>query len=263
MRLPVHPADRLDFRRHLVARAPLFRGLDAETFGMLAGLAQDRRVARREGFFQQGDSADDIFVLCAGCLKMTRFEPSGEQVVLRFTLPGEAFGALDVEPGGAYPVCATALESSHALAWDRGAFDELGQRNPILFRNVVRILAGRARELEQRCCELTVDRVPSRLARALLRLRCQIGRPAEGGVLIGLSREELAQLTGTTLFTVSRVFGEWQDRRLVCARREAVLVTDADGLAAIAHESPGAAAGRTDFVVGNLTSVKDGTTGRR
>jgi hypothetical protein len=104
--------------------------------------------------------------------------------------------------------------------------------------------------------------VPSRLARELVRLQCQIGRPAEGGTLIGLSREELAQLAGTTLFTVSRLLGEWQDRRLVSARREAVLIADAAGLAAIAREDP-VTDGKLDFLAPNLIAVKDGTPSAR
>ena len=236
--------------------------MDAGGCAELASLARDRRVVRREGYFQQGDPAEDIYVLCAGHLKMTRFEPSGEQLILRLILPGEAFGALDVETGAGYAACAVALESSHALAWDRRAFDALAQRYPLLLRNVVRILAERARELEQRCAELTAERVPCRLARALLRLQCQIGRSAESGVLIGLSREELAQIAGTTLFTVSRLLGEWQDRGLIGARREAVLVINAPGLAAIAHEDP--LAERTpNILAANLIAVKDGLAGSR
>jgi CRP-like cAMP-binding protein len=73
------------------------------------------------------------------------------------------------------------------------------------------------------------------VAHALLRLVGEAGRPTEGGTLVGLSREELAQLTGTTLFSVSRLLCEWQDRGLVVPRREAVLVTDAAGIAALAN----------------------------
>jgi CRP-like cAMP-binding protein len=236
--------------------------VDDEARGTLVCLARDRRVVRRESFFEQGEPAQDVYVLCAGRLKMTQYEASGGQVILRLTGPGEAFGALDVEAGGAYPVCAAALEPSYALAWDRGAIDALAQRSVSLQRNLTRILCERARSLEQRVRDLTLERVPSRLARTLLRLSGQVGRSEPGGTVIGLSREELAQLSGTTLFTVSRLLCEWQTRGLVHARREAVIVTDAAGLGALALaeatpvERPSAAEGK--FLGETLRPVNDG-----
>lgn len=173
-------------------------------------------------------------MLCSGRLKMTQFEPSGEQVILRLTGPSEVFGAIDVEPGGTYATGAAALEASYALVWDRGAIDAFAEQHAVLRRNTMSILAERMRGLEQRCRELTTQRVPCRVARTLLRLVGQVGQPFDDGTLIGLTREELAQLTGTTLFTVSRLVGEWEAQGLVRPRREAVVIADAPGLAAVA-----------------------------
>ena len=140
-------------------------------------------------------------------------------------------------PGATYPASAEALEPSQALLWDRRAFDGFIGRHPVLLRNVMRIVAERMRSLEQRCHELSSQRVPQRVAGTLLRLLGQVGRPADGGILIGLSREELGEMTGTTLFSVSRLLGEWEAQRLVKPRREGVIVTDARRLAAVANGS--------------------------
>jgi CRP-like cAMP-binding protein len=212
----------------------LFRGLDTRECDELVRLARERRVVRRESFYAQGDAAEDVLVLCAGRLKITQVSTEGEQAILRLTGPGEAFGAVDVASGGSYSTGAEALEASHALLWDRRALDAIGERHPILLQNLLRIVSERLRALEQRCRELATERVPQRVAHALVRLVGEIGRPDAAGALVGLSREELAQLTGTTLFTVSRLLGDWQDRGLVTPRREAVVVADAAGLAALA-----------------------------
>jgi CRP-like cAMP-binding protein len=63
-----------------------------------------------------------------------------------------------------------------------------------------------------------------------------IGRPVDSGIEVGLSREELAQMTGTTLFTVSRLISLWETRGIVKARREAVVVSDINLLRAIFQE---------------------------
>jgi CRP-like cAMP-binding protein len=212
-----------------VQRAPVFRGLDAQASADLVSLARDRRVVRRESFFLQGDTATDVFVLCAGRLKATQLASAGEQVILRLIGPGEAFGALEVG-AGQYPSGAEALEASHALLWDRCAFEAIAERNPVVLRNVVRILSERMRALEQSLRELATVRAASRVASALVRLAGQIGRPVDGGAFIALGREDLAQLTGCTPFTVSRLLADWEESGYVRSRREAVVLLDGPAL---------------------------------
>src|ERR1035441_9985609 len=72
-----------------------------------------------------------------------------------------------------------------------------------------------------------------RVARQLLRLEEQIGRRVNGAIEIGLSREELAQMTGTTLFTVSRLFSAWEALGMVRPGRESVSIRDVPMLRAI------------------------------
>jgi CRP-like cAMP-binding protein len=235
VRLPATQSGRaIDFRLDFVERAPLFKGLARAECEELTRLTRERRVVRKECFFLQGDPAEDVMLLCSGRVKMSQVGADGDRMILRLAGPGEAFGSLDVAPGATYPASAEALESSHALLWDRRALDGFVERHPVLLRNVIRIVAERMRSLEQRCYELSSQRVPQRVAGTLLRLLGQVGRSADGGVLIGLSREELAEMTGTTLFSVSRLLGEWEAQRLVKPRREGVIVTDAHRLAAVA-----------------------------
>jgi CRP-like cAMP-binding protein len=224
----------LDFRRDLVERSPLFKGLARAECEELSRLCRERRVVRKEPFFSQGDPAEDVFLLCAGHVKVSHIGEGGDRTILRLAGPGEAIGAIDVAPGATYPASAEALGPSHALLWNRRALDGFGERHPVLFRNVIRIVSERMRGLEQRYAELSSQRVPQRVAATLLRLLGQVGRTADGGVFIGLTREELADMTGTTLFSVSRLLGDWESLRLVRPRREGVIVTDAHRLASVA-----------------------------
>ncbi|MFN8094816.1 MAG: Crp/Fnr family transcriptional regulator [Vicinamibacteria bacterium] len=212
-------------------RAPLFRGLDGLACSELVRLARERRVVRRESFFLQGDPASDIFILCAGRIKTTQVGSSGEQVILRLVGPGEAFGALEGEIGSVYPSGAEALQASHALLWDRGAFDVVANSHPVVLRNVLRIVSERLRALEQSCRELATVRASVRVASALSRLAAQMAQPADGGALVSLGREDLAQMTGTTPFTVSRLLADWEARGYLRSRREAILLMDGPGLA--------------------------------
>jgi len=116
------------------------------------------------------------------------------------------------------------------LAWDKPIFEALSQRLPTLRRNTARILEERLQEMQERFREIATEKVAPRLSSELVRLLHQVGRRVNGHVEISLSREELAQLTGTTLFTVSRLLCQWEVRGIVSSRRETVLVRNLPAL---------------------------------
>ena len=99
-------------------------------------------------------------------------------------------------------------------------------RYPQIGRNLSQMLVRRLQELEERFRVVATERVARRLALALLGLLQQIGRPCDDGIQVKVTREELAQMTGTTLFTISRVLSGWSERGFIQARREAVIVSN-------------------------------------
>jgi CRP-like cAMP-binding protein len=102
---------------------------------------------------------------------------------------------------------------------------------------MAQILGRHLLELEDRFREVATERVAPRVARQVVRLLEQIGRPVDGAIEISVSREELAQMTGTTLFTVSRLFSAWEALGMVKPRREAVAICDVHALRAISDEN--------------------------
>jgi CRP-like cAMP-binding protein len=116
----------------------------------------------------------------------------------------------------------------------------LMERHPRISINAVRILANRVREFQDRVRELSTERVERRIARALLRLVRQAGKKVPEGVLIDLplSRQDLAQMTGTTLFTVSRTLSQWESRGIIQSGRERVIICFPHGLVSIAEDLP-------------------------
>jgi CRP-like cAMP-binding protein len=203
----------------------------------VASRARDRHIHRREVLFREGDDGNEVSVLGTGHVKITQLAPNGSQILIRLIGPGEVCGGLGLPSRRRYPHTAHGLETSHALVWEQKGLAQLMERFPVLGRNALRIQSERLRLLEERYRELATERVPPRLARALVRLVGHVGSPCEGGVRVALSREELAQMVGTTLFTVSRLLSEWETRGLVRGRREAVVVRDLGGLAELADQS--------------------------
>ena len=118
------------------------------------------------------------------------------------------------------------MENCKALIWEYSRIQTFLAIYPKLRRNASRILASEIQELEERFREIATEKVANRLALLLIRLLRQIGKPSDEGIQISLRREELAQMTGATVFTISRLLSEWSDRGLVLSRREAIVVSD-------------------------------------
>jgi CRP-like cAMP-binding protein len=101
-------------------------------------------------------------------------------------------------------------------------------------------LSVRLQELQDRLREMSTERVERRIARALLRLVSKLGRKAETGVLIDLplSRQDLANMTGTTLYTVSRILSRWDEEGIIESGRDKVVIKHPPRLVAIAEDLP-------------------------
>jgi len=217
---------------------PLFTALDGAALDEVKAAAQMRRVGAGATFFREGDPASSFFVLDSGSVKLTQLTPEGHQVVLRLVGPGDAFGGVAAFGGGTYPITAEAVTDAAALEWLGSVMTRLMERHPRLALNALQFVASRLHELEVRYRQLATEKVERRVARALLRLVQQAGRPIEAGVLIDLplSRDDIAQMTGTTLYTVSRIVSRFETDGLLEAGRQRVVIRDSKALARIADD---------------------------
>jgi CRP-like cAMP-binding protein len=187
-------------------------------------------------FFFQSDAADFLYVLIRGQVKLLQSDPAGHQVNLRTIHAWQMFGALGaVRDEASYPATAQALEDSTALAI-RGSFlKEMMKTRPYLSAGLMNLMTTYIQEMQARYRELATERVEQRIARALLRLTSQLGKKSGEGIELALSRQDLAEISGTTLYTVSRVLAEWERQELVRTGREKVRITKPHELVRIAE----------------------------
>jgi CRP/FNR family transcriptional regulator, nitrogen oxide reductase regulator len=217
-------------RADLVHGFPLFSDISLIDCREIVSAADEREFLRRQTIYFEGDPIRQILLLTSGCVKITQVGLSGAEVILRLVGPRDVVGAV----GGGAPVnhCSTAraLRSSTALVWAADVFEDILEQFPTLRRNTARILDQRLGEIEERFREVSTERVALRLSSEIARLLHQVGQCVNGTIEISLSREELAQLTGTTLFTVSRLLSDWEQRGIVRTRREGVTVCQLQAL---------------------------------
>lgn len=221
----------------LLANVPLFTGLDSLVLTDALAVSRIRRVQAGGFYFHETDPATHLYVLTEGRLKITQLTPEGHQVIHMLLTGGQPFGGVAALGEGMYPVTAEAVEDCVALSWDAQTMTGLMKKYPDIAINTARFLARRFHELQVQHRQLMTERVERRVARALLRLAENAGREAPGGVEIDfpLSRQDLAEMTGTTLFTVSRLLSGWDEKGLIKAERQRVTVLDADALLEIAE----------------------------
>lgn len=227
-----------DLGEHLVfmCASALFRGLTEQECNEIASCGRSRTFARDELLFAQGQPMRSLIFLQSGSVKHTQLSESGAEVLLWMSGSGEA---LEVQPettSSSHSCSARAMEKCKALVWDHPRLQVLLQRYPQIGKNISQILVGRLEELEERFREIATEKVAKRLALVLLRLLKQVGKPSHEGTQIFLSREELGQMTGTTLFTISRILSRWAEQGVIVPRREAVLITRPERLEAIGKE---------------------------
>ncbi|HEX6898237.1 MAG TPA: Crp/Fnr family transcriptional regulator [Thermoanaerobaculia bacterium] len=219
----------------------LFQGVTADGREALLKRAVSRRLDRKQVLFHEGEKAAVMFLLEAGRLKLTQLAADGQEVLVRFVGPGEICAGVAVLEGSTYPVTAQAVEPVRLLQWPREAVRELAERHPRIQTNILRAITGHLHDSMTRARELATERVPQRVARALLRLARQAGRPLDGGVIVDhpLSRQELAEMTGTTIYTVSRLLSQWEEEGVVEAGREKVTIRSLEKLEELAEGDEG------------------------
>lgn len=186
----------------------------------------ERSIEEGEFFFFQGDSAVYFYVLVSGRAKLMQMSPAGQQVNLRTINEWQMFGALgSVRENATYPATAQALEHSTALAIKSDFLRDMMQTRPYLSFDLMKLMTGYIQEMQERYRELATEKVERRIAHSLLRLVAQMGiKTLDGNLELTFTRQDLAEMSGTTLYTVSRVLSEWEKQGLVETGRERVLI---------------------------------------
>lgn len=170
--------------------------------------------------------------LLAGRVRIAQAGESGAQLVVRFIGPGEMFGTVALFTDRHYPAEAVTVIDSVEISWTEEALVELIHGHPQIAINLVKIVGARLRETQERLRELATQRVEQRMAHVLLRLadRHSVAYGGPATIAFPLTRQDLANMCGTTLYSASRILTAWEkagflktDRRRLTLRNLAEL----------------------------------------
>jgi CRP-like cAMP-binding protein len=224
----------------LVRDFPIFRNIEEADLRAVLREAQTRRIAKKEAVFSQGQQATEFFVLVHGHLKVVQTTTDGQRIIVRIVEPGEIYGVAMALGRPDYPGTAVAIEESITLVWPSSAWPRLVERAPALAVNALQTVGQRLQEAHARIREFSTEEVERRVAHLLLRIVKASGRsPTEAAsVEFPMTRQDVAEMTGTTLFTVSRILSAWEQDGIVAGGRGRISVKEPVRLRAIAERVP-------------------------
>lgn len=217
---------------------PVFAGIPARELTALAGAAHEDSYRARDYIFMEGEPADSFCLVRSGRVKILRASRGGKEVVLELLGPGEPFGGVAVIERRPYPASAQATEPSVVLKIAREPIVALTERHPGIIREMALMIGRRLRAAHDSVRSLAADPVEARLAAALLRLAERDGQRGPRGITLPyhLTRQSLADMTGTTVETTIRIVSRWQKDGLVRDAGGRFVVPDVEALRLIAQE---------------------------
>mgnify|MGYP001760859818 FL=1 len=219
-----------------LAELAIFSSLTPEQLGIIAeGMT---RVALEPGqnLFLQGDAAARFFLLIDGRLKVTQLTEDGQQFIVRIVHPGELCGFGPAIGRTIFPGSAEAIVPSTLLAWPRARWEPMIAAAPALAVSAIQAVGRELDEAHARLREMSTEDAGRRIAHLLLRLARQ-AKPGPGPVEIPfpITRQDIADMSGNTLHTASRIMAAWEAEGILLRARRKVIIADPAGLAAIAE----------------------------
>ena len=219
-------------------KSDVFKGLTSEQYEEILKKSHPKEIQSKSILFHQGDPAGMCFLVSRGRFKLTTLNERGHEAIIRYIGASELIAAVAILKDWDYPVTAQSVEASEVIGWDKQTFLGLMRRFPSIAINIVSILLERLNEVQHRYFELCTEQVEKRIARTLLRLMRSAGSKTPEGIHIAipLSRQNIAEYAGTTLFTVSRTLSTWEKGGWIKSGRERITVTDPHALVSFAEK---------------------------
>jgi CRP/FNR family transcriptional regulator len=224
-------------RRDILQAMPFFAGLSERDWEKVIDLFSERQYQKNDYIFLEGEAPEALYIIMTGKVKVLRHSTDGKDVVLRVGGPGHLLGTVAVFDGGGYPGTAQVIEECTALVIARNDCLTLVNRYPIFALAVISDLGSRLRSSAEQIRSLAVERVEQRIARVLLKLAETAGSDSPEGRVIEmpLTRQDVADMTGTTVETAIRVMSKFRRLELIKTRRGKVVLVELAALQEISE----------------------------
>jgi CRP-like cAMP-binding protein len=209
----------------LPASIALFAGINEEQVAAIMAAADSKKLDANQWLYQEGDKADRLFLLGAGRVKFFRISKKGDEVLLSWISPGDAFGLGAVlQPPYPYIGTTEAVQDCEVYAWREPTLGQLVREYPQLVENTLRIVLHHLRVYADQVVEVITQTAEQRVARTLLHLGDETGSIHSDGVEVQVTNEHLSALAHVSPFTASRLLNKWKRLGRVEKKRGKILI---------------------------------------
>lgn len=221
----------------LLTHLPPFSKLERRQIRVILDQASSRRYDEGVHIFEEGEAAERFFMLLDGYVRVVRVTQTGEQVTALHIPSGQLLRIAKAIGRKSYPATAVTATESIALSWPTRLWDTFVEDYEGFATETYKTVGHRVGEMNTRIVELATQQVEQRVANALLRLINQTGRKVDDGIEIDfpITRQDLSELTATTLHTVSRLLSAWEKQGIVESKRKRIKVCDPHALVELAQ----------------------------
>ncbi len=204
-------------RLEVLKKSNFFASISEITKREIGRLFSEERFNRDDYIFFEGDKPEWLYMVKEGKVKLVKHSDAGKDVILQVFAPGEMFGETSLFDNKPYPASAQAMEPTVVLKLSREDFLQFFGRHPFVATEMIMQLGRQLQEAHATIKSLAVDRVEQRIASILLKLADKLGVSENEGILlnISLTRQDLADMAGTTVETTIRVMSRFTKSKII------------------------------------------------
>ena len=218
---------------------PLFSGLEPGELASVTRRMPKKLLRRGEYAYLEGAPPDHLGIVMKGRVKLVKHSDEGKDLTLEVLSPGEAFGITSVCEGKPHLASAQAVDDeTEVVLLTRDDLCQVARRVPEVALRLVSALGRRLERAYENMQALASQSVERRIANNLLNLAAKFGVARDGTILIDLplTRQDLADLSGTTVETTIRIISKLRERGILRTERERVVILEAHQLVSIAED---------------------------
>ena len=207
----------------LMTKSELFAGVDSTTLERLRESATEHRLRRGDKLFEENDVANDLYIVTSGRIAIANKSIDGRESMVALMEGGDLFGEMPLFDSLGRSAEARALEQSVVVSVPYEPIRALYEQRPELLWAVVRLLAGRLRNMDEALADAVFLDVTGRTAKRLLELA---GEADE--FTLPITQEELAGMVGASRERVNKAIAAFiklggiqqVDRRYIITNRK-------------------------------------------
>ncbi len=210
----------------------IFSSLNSDEMAELVNLAVERSFRPEEFIFWEGDAPEWFYIVAEGKVKVLKHSSAGKDFIIAFFSPGEMFGEVAVFGDRPYPASAQAVMETRVVGLKREDFLSFLAHQPQVALRIINVLGERLRDAQGRLRDLAGEKVEQRLAGILLMLSARIG------LTLPFTRQNIADMAGTTIETAIRVMSHLRERGIIHSVRGKVVILDEEKLRLLSEGPP-------------------------